>query len=37
MFEAFAEKGAYPEYRRILEEARSSGVRVGHSYGRQTT
>ena len=36
MFEAFAEKANYPEYQRIVEEARNEGERLGHSWGRQT-
>ncbi len=34
MFEAFAEAGGYPDYRRILEQA--GGPRTGHSWGRQS-
>jgi hypothetical protein len=34
MFEAFAEKGGYPEYREIL--TRTEAAQVGHSWGRQT-
>ncbi len=34
MFEAFAEKGGYPDFRRVLAEAGSP--RQGHSWGRQT-
>jgi uroporphyrinogen decarboxylase len=36
MFEAFAEKAGYPDWRRIVEEARRRGERVGHSWGRQS-
>jgi hypothetical protein len=36
MFEAFAEKAGYPDYRRIVEDARRHGGRVGHSWGRQS-
>lgn len=35
MFEAFAEKGGYPDYRRILDEA--DRVHATHSWGRQTS
>jgi uroporphyrinogen decarboxylase len=34
MFEAFAEKGGYPNYKQIL--AQTSEALVGHSYGRAT-
>ena len=34
MFEAFAEKGGYPDYREIL--ARSQAAQSGHSWGRAT-
>lgn len=33
MFEAFAEKGGYPQYREILEK--TQGAMTGHSYGRK--
>jgi hypothetical protein len=36
MFEAFAEKAEYPNYKRIVEEARQRGLQYGHSWGRQT-
>ncbi len=36
MFEAFAEKGGYPGYREILEQARAGKVAAGHSWGRST-
>ncbi len=35
MFEAFAEKGGYPDYRRLVESY--TGSRKGHSWGRQTS
>jgi hypothetical protein len=34
MFEAFAERGGYPDYRTILR--RTDAALVGHSWGRQT-
>jgi hypothetical protein len=34
MFEAFAEKGGYPDYQAVL--ARADQPRMGHSWGRQT-
>jgi len=34
MFEAFAEKGGYPDYKRIIAETKVA--RVGHSWGLQT-
>jgi hypothetical protein len=34
MFEAFAEKGGYPNYKQIL--VQTSEALVGHSYGRAT-
>jgi len=34
MFEAFAEKGGYPDYKRIVEQTKVA--KVGHSWGRQT-
>ncbi len=36
MFEAFAERGNYPDYRAIVERARAEGGLVGHSWGRAT-
>jgi len=36
MFEAFAEKGGYPGYKEILENARAGKTVAGHSWGRQT-
>jgi len=35
MFEAFAEKAGYPNYREILEHARAHGPQTGHSWGRK--
>ncbi len=35
MFEAFAEKAGYPDYPRILQEARGRCAASGHSYGRK--
>jgi len=35
MFEAFAEKGGYPDYRAIL--AQADAPRTGHSWGRRPT
>jgi hypothetical protein len=35
MFEAFAEKGRYPDYRTTLQQA--GRKHSAHSWGRQTT
>ncbi len=35
MFEAFAEKADYPNYREIVERARAHGPQTGHSWGRK--
>jgi hypothetical protein len=36
MFEAFAEKGGYPDYKGVLERAKRGQVRHGHVFGRAT-
>ena len=36
MFEAFAERGRYPNYQEILQQAQQGQVVAGHSWGRQT-
>jgi uroporphyrinogen decarboxylase len=36
MFEAFAERGGYPNYQAILDKARAGPVADAHSWGRQT-
>ena len=36
MFEAFAEKGNYPNYQQMVDEARAAGGLKGHAYGRHT-
>ncbi len=36
MFEAFAERGGYPDYKQILERAKRGEVRRGHVWGRVT-
>ncbi|MCG3127010.1 MAG: hypothetical protein CHACPFDD_01866 [Phycisphaerae bacterium] len=36
MFEAYAEKAGYPDYRTLVERARAANGLAGHSFGRHT-
>jgi uroporphyrinogen decarboxylase len=36
MFEAFAQKGSYPDYQDVLARTRHGAVPLGHGWGRET-